>query len=74
MMLISSSAPVHGEADALPDLMTGERLVGTGRFFAAFCVVFDTGILLMRECTILSSLAVERYRFARHGHFAAREA
>src|SRR6476660_7645851 len=68
MTLISSSlAPLPGEADVLPDLMTGERLVGTGRFFAAFCVVFGTGILLMRECTILPSLAGERYRFTRHG-------
>src|SRR4029077_7240336 len=63
MTLTSSSAPpLPGEADVLPDLMTGERLVGTGRFFAAFCVVFGTGILLMRECTILPSLAGERYR------------
>src|ERR1700748_611918 len=68
MTLISSSlAPLPGEADVLPDLMTGERLVGTGRFFAAFCVAFGTGILLMRECMILPSLPGERYRFTRHG-------
>src|SRR5262245_2875353 len=69
-MTLTSSAPLTGEADVLTDLMTGERLVGTGRFFAAFCVVFGTGILLMRECMILPSLAVERYRFTRHGRSA----
>src|SRR6266403_1066975 len=70
MTLTSSSAPLGGEADVLADLMTGERLVGTGRFFSAFRVVFCTGILLMRECAILPSLAVRRYRFTPHGRSA----
>jgi hypothetical protein len=49
-------------------------LVGTGRFFAAFCVVFGTGILLMRECAILPSLAAERYRLTCRGRSAGKEA
>jgi hypothetical protein len=45
MMLMSSSAPPWSEGGFLSVLMTGERFMGTGRFLAAFLLVFRTGIL-----------------------------
>src|SRR5262249_38862648 len=53
VILTSSSAPLCA-AGALAPLTTGERLAGTGRFFAAVFVCWVTGVSLSSPAAILS--------------------